>query len=293
MRIYILNDTGRCGHALHQEATARGWFSRLFEEEVHFERADYMFLRISQEYHRRQREQVLAKNLHHVGVKLIPDIETIKCYEDKLEQSKKYRDWFPPTQLIFYSGQAENYLETAVYPFLSKSRTGSASRNVRMISTEAEARAEIETVFHGDGIGDLHKLGEPVQRNYLIWQTFFPGNDHDYRAVITGRHVMLLRRFNKEGTVFASGSGHNEPVELNDETEQVYHTARLFFQAHNIKWGGIDLVQDKDSKRWYVLETTLGWSQGAYANCRYLHTDYFGRDIWKLLCDEIEDGVFA
>ena len=299
--IYCLDDRGGWGRALSAEAHARGWqrsvFADLDDILLPSEPLGYAFLRIDQTAAQQEKDKDLAVVLNSRGFTLIPDIDVCLTYEDKLAQAERYAQWMPKTLVLRDEASAINAIEYGVfdYPFISKSRTGSASKNVRMILNKEQALREIDAAFHA-GLSAPHRLGEITQHGYLIWQEFLPGNAYDYRVVVTGTRHMILQRHNKPGTVFASGSGINNPVELTDEVISALAFAELFFSKNNMKWGGIDIVQDHSVdgpfRKWRVLETTLGWSQSAYAKCKYYGTGLHGADIWKVLCNEIEEGVF-
>lgn len=294
-------DKGKWGQQIVQTAADRGMDARLFDENVDpdvFREGDYVFMRLPQWEPELTVGKYLASEIFKRGVRFIPDFFTLMSYEDKLMQARAYWDWMPKTHVIegpCSLGESIIAVNNLGVPFVSKSKEASASANVRLIRTPEEAAKEFMTVMKGDGL-DI-KIGKGrlgKQKGYLIWQRFCDGNECDYRAVITGRHIMLLRRFNKPGTPFASGSGHNEPVKEIDSLslQRVLGTARAFFDRFNLKWNGIDLVYDPAYDEWKILETTLGWSQAAYQDCVYFGTDYRGADIFKVLLDEIAAGVF-
>jgi len=246
-----------------------------------------------------RKELALHELMAASGYTMIIGSEDTRMYEDKLAQSKAYADWMPPTLVIEDRETALDAVESIDLPFVSKSRTGSASRNVRLITTREQARAEVEAAF-GLGLEAPHKLGELVQKGYLIWQAFCPGNAYDYRVCKIGRPIMLLRRGNRDDLPFASGSGKTEAVvKFDAETKAVYDAADEFFQHIGTSWCGIDMVKDHRGK-WRVLETTIGWSQTAYTDCTFFGGGPYikwrpprrGGEMWELVCDEIEAGVF-
>lgn len=329
MKIACLGtDRGQWGQTIASLAVARGHTAYLFRTADEVPRGadapDYVFTRIP------QFPPNLEAGIRAYGAlwdrgesRFIVDLDTVRYYEDKLAQAEAYASWMPVTltntlddtsdrmpvvPLIEFLHSADQALG---YPFISKASFGSASANVRLIQDRKAAVADMMDAFQ-TGIPS-RRGGSALQKDHLIWQQFLPCNEYDYRAVITGNLVMLLRRYNRDDRPMASGSGKTEPVQtdLNDETRAVLEQAFRFFEANNIKWGGIDLVCDysvpghwlhnsdraNDPNAWRVLETTLGWSAPAYKHCVYFtrdhhYTAYRGHSIFNLLLDKIEQGIW-
>jgi len=292
MAIKALNDAGGWGQALVNEAKKQGIEADVVETSAGVGHKDLFFARIAQKKDRREKEVPEILRARGRGARLIPDYAILMEYESKIEQSKRYKGWMPETYYITEKEEAEKKKGVLGYPFVSKASTGSASKNVRLIKNEEQARKEIDSAF-GSGLSAPHGLGERNQRGYLLWQRFVPDNGYDYRACIVGDKIMLLRRGNRKDVPFASGSGITEPIrELNDETESVLEFAYMFFRKFKMGWCGIDIVKDYDKKEWRMLETTIGWKQSAYSDCVFF--DRFGndmsargKDIWKVFCDYI------
>jgi hypothetical protein len=295
MNLWCLDDIGGWGRDLHAEATRRGWTARLFRCAADVDVFDgYAFMRVNQTPPRIRIEKATAEGLHVTPLVLIPDITQLRLYDDKLAQSIAFSNWMPPTLVFRSLDNAQRLASFAVdslgLPFVSKSSEGSASHNVRLIRTGEEAVRELAAAFGPHGIQARYS----VQHGYVIWQKFLPGNDYDYRVVAVGRQRLILRRHNRDDVPFASGSGRCQPVTtLDAETSDVLEAANEFFAGAQTKWCGIDLVRDLDTRAWKVLETTLGWKQPAYAGCAFIGTSFMGADIWRVLCDEIDAGVFA
>ena len=292
-------DKGRWGEQLAREAVEHGIDANLFVEPVdEMQPGDYAFMRIPQWEPELSIGKLHATELQNRGLILIPDFFTILSYEDKIMQTQAHSCWMPETEII-YVGEAwrmaERVADELGYPFLSKSRRGSSSVNVRMIKTPSEAALGWGLEMQGAGISMKTGKGRTDgQKGYLIWQKFVPGNSGDIRVCINGKYMLMLWRDNAHGSPFASGSGKNYPInEPDDWQEKALDKAREFFNAFDLKWNGIDLVYDREQDDWLVLETTLGWSAKAYENCRYFQTDYFGKDVWTLFCKQLLDGVFG
>lgn len=291
MGIKALNDAGGWGQALVSEAKKQGLSAELVESADNVNKDDLFFARIAQKKDRREKELPEIIKAEKKGARLIPDFALLLEYESKIDQSQRYKGWMPETYYITEKARAEQKINWLGYPFVSKSSTGSASKNVRLIKNEEQARQEIEAAF-GNGLSAPHGLGERNQKGYLLWQRFVPDNGYDYRACIVGDKVMLLRRWNRPDLPFASGSGLVEPItKLNDETAAVLEFAFRFFRDYNMEWCGIDIVKDPEANEWRMLETTIGWPSTDYDRVFFDRsgndTGTCEKDIWKIFCDYI------
>lgn len=292
--ILTLNDSGKWGLALKAEAMNRGWKARFVNTPDDIKNNDAIFFaRIAQDAKKRECEIHIIKKAADIGVIMIPDIDLLLEYESKILQTQRYKEWMPETDYITSACKASRVIGQHGYPFVSKSSTGSASCNVRLIHNESEAVKEIIAAFSNDGLSAPHGLGEKSQKGYLLWQKLLSGNTYDYRACIVGDKVMLLRRGNRKDIPFASGSGITEPItKLDDETKSVLDFAYKFFNDYDMELCGIDIVKDHDINEWRMLETTIGWKQSAYSDCVFFdrdgnNTGTRGENIWSVFCDYI------
>ena len=292
--LWVLNDKGKWGLALKTEAINRGWKARFINSTEDMINSDAVFFaRIAQNIVQREREIPIIKKAAEIGAIMVPDIDLLLEYESKILQTQRYKEWMPETDYITCAYDAALMLGKHGYPFVSKSSTGSASCNVRLIHNETEGIDEIKKAFSDDGLKAPHGLGEKKQYGYLLWQKLLSGNTYDYRACIVGDKIMLLRRGNRTDVPFASGSGITEPIKkLDKETTEVLEFAFRFFRDFNMEWCGIDIVKDPETQEWRMLETTIGWKQSAYSDCVFFDRDgndtgTCGKDIWKVFCDYI------
>ncbi len=296
----------RWGRAIHARAVARGWDCHLFTraDEIRPGRG-YVFMRIEQWPPGLHRHKALAKEIHdeHPELRIIPDMDQIGWYEDKIAQARDLMPWMPRTRVLFDIGEAEGAIRALGLPLISKASDGSSCANVRVVRTHEEALAEARAVFEGDGIpiridGDAGAR----QTGYLLWQRFLAGNDHIYRVGVCGRLKWMFREGNRPGTPLASGSGLYTPIdELGGETRDVFDAADAFCRATGQKWCGLDYAKDPDTGEWKVLETTLAWGMvdpHSTMGCTLFDeqgqpTGRRGDALWDALLDEIEAGAFA
>lgn len=283
--LWCYAERSRWGEHAAAAARARGWQARMFTD-ASAVGGGYAFMHPRQHPPDIGHDQAVAERVHQ-RARLIPDIGQIRVYEDKVAQAERYAAFMPETLIARSPDDALTWLQTCRYPFVSKAACGSSSRNVRLIGNRVHAEREIELAF-GTGIAINRRR---VQRGYLLWQRFLSGNTHDYRVIAVGRQRMLIRRANRPGTAFASGSGAFEAVvSLDEESAAVLEAANAFFAAAVAGWCGIDLVRDDTTGEWRVLETTTGWPDAF--NERGVFIGHAGR-IWDVLIEEIESGAFG
>lgn len=200
--------------------------------------------------------------MHAIGVPTLPSFNDAQLYDDKAAQIGPLKTWLPKTYLIGDGQAAAKIAAEMSFPFISKSRHGAASRNVRLIETRNQAANEIQYAF-GAGI----PLKGGVQRGYLIWQEFIEGNQHDIRVVLCGENLFGLKRFNREKVPFASGSGKRETIrKLNDpDTRRAFETASYIARELGTRWACFDFVFR--AGRVYCLEISFSWVEKAYNEC--------------------------
>lgn len=300
MKLWCFDDAHNWGSMLVAAAKERGIDARLFESPRD---PDEGFVFMHMHHHPRVRlyhKRCMAIMAMNPNLTLIPEYRSSLLYDDKIEQARQLARWMPRTFLYYTPGAARRGLDAKMpeYPFVSKASQGASSHNVRFVQTPEEARAEIRAAFSDRGI-KLHY--SESQSGYLLWQQFIPNNAGDIRIIAIGRKRLVLRRGNRADKPFASGSGKLKPiVDLEDEEVlAALHFSNDFFTAEDFKWCGIDLVKDEKG-RWYVLEVTVGWTLHGYYECMFIDCserqpklmDRQGFDVWQILLDEIEAGIF-
>lgn len=243
---------------------------------------------------RRERDKRVMQTLIGREVRTIPSALGAWLYDDKAAQSAVYAGWTPQTFILTNRRAAERAAHMLGYPFVSKASRGAGSHNVRLVRNAREAEAEIAAAFEGQG---LKLRYDQRQTGYLLWQEFCPDNAYDYRVVILGGYLMMLKRFNRAdpATPFASGSGKLEAITApSGEQFGVLETASAFFKHFGYRFAAIDLVYDLS--RWVVLESSSSWTMGGYTGCAMLDADTFaptgrtGADVWQVLAEQVLSG---
>lgn len=199
------------------------------------------------------------RNAVALGVPTLPEPVNLGWYDDKVAQAPLLGAWLPETVIV----RPGDPMPEMDYPFISKASTGAASRNVRLIRSEAEARTEYEAAF-GAGIPILPN---GIQKGYLYWQRFIPGNDGDIRVIVMGDEMFGIRRGNRDDGPFASGSGRVEIIHEIDDTNtlQAFRMANEISRHLGTRWQGYDFVFEGD--KCFCLEATCSWTDSGYIGC--------------------------
>src|SRR5690606_16992133 len=144
---------------------------------------------------------------------------------------------------VFYDEQsALDWLNASDVPFVWKLRSGAGSRNVKLVKSQSEARRIISRSFRqgwrtprfyalreqfwkfrrAPGASSFANIGRGVaraivphekyrnqnaERNYVYFQDFVPGNDHDIRVIVIGERAFAIKRMVRDDDFRASGSG--------------------------------------------------------------------------------------
>jgi len=188
----------------------------------------------------------LTFSLAKKGMKIFPDINTAWHYDDKVGQKYLLEALGAPLvkSYVFYSRrEAMHWIDTVTFPKVFKLRVGSSSINVSLAKTKRQAKKFVNTGF---GKGFLHinrvfrfkdslrwlkrdknlpamkgvmsgfarlfittevERFSRLQKGYIYFQDFIPGNNYDTRLIVIGNRCFGARRYCREGDFRASGSG--------------------------------------------------------------------------------------
>jgi hypothetical protein len=193
----------------------------------------------------------LIASVEEMGLKVFPSVASCWHYDDKVGQKyllEAIGAPLIPTHIFYDRESALHWIDQTTFPKVWKLRGGSGSQNVQLVKTRQAARKIVnrsfgsgwkfprlyalkERIWHyrrdrslraflniGWGIlrGILpHKKyrRSAIQRDYVYFQDFVPGCDHDIRVVVVGNRCYAYRRKVREGDFRASGSGiiDNDP----------------------------------------------------------------------------------
>jgi glutathione synthase/RimK-type ligase-like ATP-grasp enzyme len=184
---------------------------------------------------------------YQLGITCLPDQRTAWHYDDKIKQYymlhlKGYP--FIDTWVFYDKKKALQWLDTVQeYPLVFKLKGGAASHNVLLAKSKRMATSMINKMF-GKGItsdnitfGDTTRTADfnikkfvrhqggnllrkwrgedaeaywQLNKNYVLFQKFLPGNKFDTRIYVVGGRALAFRRMVRKNDFRASGSGNND-----------------------------------------------------------------------------------
>lgn len=186
----------------------------------------------------------LIYSLQTIGKKTFPGFNSVWHFDDKLGQKyllEAIKAPMPKTYIFFDKIEAMTWAEQTTYPKVFKLRGGAGSQNVKIIYSKEYCRHLIRKAFRQgfsnyDATGSLkeryrrYRMGksslqdvmEGVGRlivppayskimgreiNYILFQDFIEGNDHDIRVVVIEDKAFAIKRLVRDNDFRASGSG--------------------------------------------------------------------------------------
>lgn len=292
------------GMTLHTEALARGLNSVLHHPGVPATLSRTIFTRPPQKSPAAARAWALA----HIraGGKSVQSAEDLQLYENRGRQMDVLYDWMPQGFRVRTMEAAEEAVADLGFRIVSKAPFGSSSKTVRMLIGKDDAMAEAYKILHGGGISFA---GWPTQHAECLWQRFLPGNDYSLRvARITNRYGWAFKVMNRPHDWRASGSGVCVPL-APEEWALPYHryainTALLAADHLGSRWCGFDLLMDRETEQWKIVDTTLAWNLrpgllGANYDAPVYDLTTFephpkglrGGDQWRILLDDLLEAA--
>lgn len=237
---------------------------------------------------------------------MVQDYAQVELYDDKSAQFWRWGQWMPPTWRFENRDAALEFVEGSAPPILvSKADVGASSKNVRILRNRGDQKAHVRELFSrgiivdhcAGGHGARHAASR--QKGYVLFQEFI-SHECTWRVNIVGRGRAMFKRFN--GPAGTAQTGNVEPVMNYDGTliGDILAFADTIFAAIATKWCALDILHDRNTGRLYLLETSLGWPWPSPGTCddapfvgppTWEHT-YRWRDMWELMLDEYEAGVW-
>lgn len=229
------------------------------------------------------------------GLKLIPSVKEVILHDDKITQYREFGNWLPETILVNDKEAALQNINKLGFPFVSKSRQGAGASNTRIIQSSEQAEKEVELVFSEKG---LKCYKNSIQKDYVLWQKWIPGLEMNWRVVVlANKYFIVTKRWNEKGTKFVNDLSIIETLSyLDDKTKKIIGFAEKFARVNCFKWVAIDIAEEPETGKLYVLETSAGWPMGWFDEGiifdKDLQPTIFSRNVLFLVGDMIQRGDF-
>lgn len=226
--------------------------------------ADIFIFRIGlSDYDRQIADTVLPVLDRFAGITCFPATSARLLYEDKIRQSLVFDALgigVPQSWAFFDYESALGFVHRADYPLVLKLRKGAGSNGVVLLRNEREAAHHVALMFRKGltpdsmpgafrrqvsekgiaralrkSIGAMRRARSREEcraqwqreRNYVYFQEYLPGNEHDTRVVVVGERAVAFRRLNRPGDFRASGSG----IDNFDPAQIDRRAVRIAFEA--------------------------------------------------------------
>lgn len=180
-----------------------------------------------------------------MGIKVFPGSSTCWSFDDKVSQKyllEAIGAPLVPTYVSYDLDETLKWIDHASYPKVFKLRRGAGSSNVKLVHSVRDARSLARRAF-SSGFSPMPHYGQDVQkrfraarsrgdlwqvirrvpqvlsrirhsrqmmeveRGYVYFQDFMPGNSFDTRVTIIGDRAFAFTRNVRPGDFRASGSG--------------------------------------------------------------------------------------
>jgi len=267
-------------------ATARGWDARRIFDASDAEAGGYGFIRPHAVPHVLLEHQAIDAELRG-SLTMVQDRAQVAAYENKTEQWRRWGHLMPDTWLV----TDRNAIPDCDFPIVSKANEGASSVNIRILRDRAALDQHADSVFGaGVAVNCCADGASTVQRGYLLLQRYIP-HDITFRVNAVGRRLVGFERRNYPDRPVAQ-TGNVSPMMVPDESLLDY--ARMVAATISSKWVALDIL--RDGAGWKLLETSLAWpwpSPGACAQAPFFGTRRTWSELWDVLIDELEAGVWG
>jgi len=172
-----------------------------------------------------------------------PSFEEIWSNEDKVKTYHLLNNAkipIPKTYVSYDPDETATYIENTSFPFVSKIRTGSGSKGVKLIRSKTEARKLAERVFRN---GSPTYWPYMKQAGYVYFQEFIKDSEYDLRVIVLGDIFFGYYRYPKKGDFRASGAGN---VVKGSIPKEALELARITNEVLQRRIVAIDMVHDKN-----------------------------------------------
>ena len=149
--------------------------------------------------------------------------------------------------------EAVQYAESAIYPLVSKIKTGSGSRGVELVRDKKRA---LQIVKQNFGLGRKALWTYSLEKDYIYFQEYVKDASYDLRIFIVGDVIAGYRRRMKGKDFRASGAGlldrrlfPEDAIKIAIELKDKWNTTIL----------AVDFVDTKNSTEYKIIEASISF----------------------------------
>lgn len=265
--IYLYNDPKHWGWEIGKRLCKKGYACRMFDDTSRVGDEGIVFMHVNHLplSEREKCKDIMAELGVRPGLRLIPSARQTNLYDDKVAEFDEFGSWMPETIVFEREDKAMDNVGCLGFPHISKAKQGAGASNVRLHCDASGVEAEVRAAFSDGGLPCYRGA---VQKNYVLWQTFIPDLNVNWRIVVLGsKYAFITKRWNEHGTNMVNDRGNIENVkELTDETQGILEFAWDFVVANNFKWAAVDVIIDPRDQSKYVLELSCDWPMWWFEN---------------------------
>lgn len=220
------------------------------------------------------------------GARLLPDFPFLRAHHNKVfMEVLRQVSRVPEAHSLkaFPFGTLEDFLKASLeYPLVLKSAAGAGSSGVRLCRNAREARTAVKRMSgrSGDFLSVLKELVKRVvrkgytpyslHRRKFVLQEFIPGLQYDYKVLIYGSRLFVVRREVRARDFRASGSGMlNWPRSV---PERLMDFAWRIYQGFDVPHISLDIAEA--GERFHLIEVQFvdfGPAALERSNCHWRH----------------------
>ncbi len=185
-----------------------------------------------------------------------PSFRDLWSYEDKVRTYYLVKEYgFDHVETFITHDQAEavDFATKAVYPLVSKIKTGSCSRGVELVHNRNQAMRIIRQNF---GSGRKALWTYSLEKDYVYFQEFIQDATYDLRIFIVGDVIAGYRRRMKGKDFRASGAGFLDRALFPDEALQMAIKLKEKWDTTIL---AVDFVDTENSRKHKIIETSISF----------------------------------
>jgi glutathione synthase/RimK-type ligase-like ATP-grasp enzyme len=295
------------GNMFKEACSKKGVKCRLFTYAEQVPDGAKAFVRVDQQDTQREISKGMVAALAAKGCVTLPTAHEAELYDDKGAQAELLNAWMPETVYIKDKQAAidmAEHIDTVTHrshevdglvsdkrdywswPIYSKAIDGAGSKCVRKLHNLAEAMAEINAAWSSKGLPSAYTR---IQRNYVLWQEYVPGNPCTLRITVVGDCIIgHERKHDKDGLPIP---GENIPMDFSAPYQQaVAKKAHEVIDKLQTKWMCFDFLQDERGNI-LLLECSSAWPTKGWFSTAPAYTKDFkptglkGKDMFSIAVD--------